>query len=88
VLGRKVFIEIQPPRGKCNDCDNNPTSTQTLDWFKSNGHQTKPYEDSLMLQLIGSTIADVAMKTDVGVKKLQNIAVSTLNHRVTSRTGY
>jgi transposase len=73
ILGREVYIEITPPRGICKHCDNNPTSTQTLDWFKRNGHQTKPYEDYLMLQLIGSTQSDVARKEEVTEETLQNI---------------
>lgn len=73
ILGREVYIEITPPRGICKHCDNNPTSTQTLDWFKRNGHQTKPYEDYLMLQLIGSTQSDVARKEEVTEEIIQNI---------------
>ncbi len=73
ILGREVYIEITPPRGICKHCDNNPTSTQTLDWFKRNGHQTKPYEDYLMLQLIGSTQSDVARKEGATEEIIQNI---------------
>lgn len=73
IFGREVYIEITPPRGICRHCDNNPTSTQTLDWFKRNGHQTKPYEDYLMLQLIGSTQSDVARKEGITEEIIQNI---------------
>jgi transposase len=73
ILGREVYIEITPPRGICKHCDNDPTATQALDWFKRNGHQTKPYEDYLMLQLIGSTQSDVAKKEGVTEENLQNI---------------
>jgi len=73
VFGREVYIEITPPRGICKRCDDNPTATQTLDWFKQNGHMTKPYEDYLMLQLIGSTQSDVAKKESVTEENLQNI---------------
>ena len=60
ILGHEVYIEIISPRGTCKRCDNNPTTTQTLDWFTRNGHNTKSFEDYLMLQLIGSTQTDVA----------------------------
>jgi len=73
MFGRKVYIEIKPPRGICKRCDDNPTTTQTLDWFKRNGHHTKPYEDYLMLQLIGSTITDVAKKEEITEAQLQGI---------------
>jgi len=62
ILGHEVYIEITPPRGVCPQCDDDTTTTQTLDWFKRNGHHTLPYNDYLMLQLIGSTLSDVAKK--------------------------
>jgi transposase len=73
MFGRKVYIEIKPPRGICKQCDDNPTTTQILDWFKRNGHYTKPYEDYLMLQLIGSTITDVAKKEGITEDQLQGV---------------
>lgn len=73
ILGREVYIEIQLPRGICKRCDDHPTTTQTLDWFSHNGHYTKPFEDYLMLQLIGSTQTDVARKEGVTEEILQNI---------------
>ena len=62
MFGHEVLIEITPPRGICRQCDDRTTTTQTLDWYERNGHHTKPYNDYLMLQLIGSTICDVAKK--------------------------
>jgi transposase len=29
ILGRQTFIEITPPRGRCANCDKNPTTTQS-----------------------------------------------------------
>ncbi len=73
MFGRNVYIEIKPKRGICKKCDNRPTTTQTLNWFKRNGHYTKPYEDYLMLQLIGSTVVDVAKKDKLTESKLQGV---------------
>ena len=73
ILGREVYIEVTPSKGMCEQCDNRTTTTQTLDWFERNGHQTKPYEDYLMLQLIGSTLVDVAKKENLTEGKLQRI---------------
>ena len=73
ILGREVYIEITPPRGICHQCDDNPTTSQTLDWFKRNGHHTKPYDDYLMLQLIGSTLSDVAKKENLTEGILQRV---------------
>lgn len=73
LLGREVYIEITPPRGICRQCDGGTTTTQTLDWFKRSGHHTKPYDDYLMLQLIGSTISDVAKKENLSDGVVQRI---------------
>lgn len=73
MFGREVYIEIQSRRGICKSCDDHPTTTQTLDWFSHNSHNTKPYENYLMLQLIGSTQTDVARKEGVTEEILQTI---------------
>ena len=73
ILGREVYIEITPPRGICKKCDDHPTTTQTLDWFEKNAHHTNPYNDHLMLQLIGSTLSDVAKKESTTEEILQGI---------------
>ena len=62
ILGRRVYIEIKPKRFKCRYCDQEPTTTQQLDWYDERAPHTKAYEQSLMLQLIGSTATDVARK--------------------------
>lgn len=62
MFGREVYIKITPPRGICKQCNKDPTTTQTLFWFNRHGHHTKPYDDYLMLQMIGSTQRGVARK--------------------------
>ncbi len=91
IFGREVYIEMQLPRGICKRCDDHPTTTQTLDWFSHNGHNTKPYENYLMLQLIGSTQTDVARKEGVTEEILQNIIdhyqVDEVNWKKVKRIG-
>jgi len=62
ILGRPVIIEIRPKRFRCPTCDGNPTSTQKLDWYDERSPNTKAYDQWLLLQLIGSTVSDVARK--------------------------
>jgi transposase len=64
ILGRKVIIEIRPKRFRCPTCDNNPTTTQKLDWYDERSPHTKAYDQWLLLQLIGSTITDVGRKEE------------------------
>lgn len=64
ILGRPVFIEIRPKRFRCPTCDNHPTTTQKLDWYSERSLHTTAYDQWLLLQLIGSTISDVARKEE------------------------
>jgi len=73
LFGREVYIEITPPRGICKNCDDSTTTTQILNWYERNGHQTKPYNDYLLLQLIGSTLVDVAKKEGLTEDLLQGV---------------
>jgi transposase len=73
MFGHEVYIEITSPRGICKHGDDHPTTTQTLDWFTRNGHNTKPYKNYLMLQLNGSTQTDVAKKEGVTEEILQGV---------------
>ena len=84
IFGKKTFIVITPPRGKCVHCDKEPTTTQTLDWFESNGRQTKFFEDHLIFSLIHSTIADVSIKEDVGEGVVQRV----LDHYIPSAVAW
>ena len=91
ILGHEVYIEITPPRGICKQCDDHPTTTQTLDWFERNGHHTRPYDDYLMLQLIGSTLTDVAKKENLTEEILQGVIdryqIDEVNWRSIQRIG-
>ncbi|MBO0723465.1 MAG: ISL3 family transposase [Blastocatellia bacterium] len=62
ILGRPVYIELQPKRFRCPYCDDHPTTTQKLDWYDERSPHTKAYDDWLLLSVIGSTISDVARK--------------------------
>jgi transposase len=62
ILGRPVMIEIRPKRFRCPRCEGNPTTTQKLEWYDERSPNTKAYDQWLRLQLIGSTMTDVARK--------------------------
>lgn len=74
ILGYKTYIQITPKRGVCKECNDKPTTTtQTLDWYERKARQTKPYELSLLFELINSTFADVSRKQDIDCQTLQLI---------------
>jgi transposase len=73
LLGRAVYIEIETLRGLCKQCDQHPTTTQLLPWYKLRGQYTTAYEDYLLLQIISSTLVDVAKKEGQTEERLQAI---------------
>jgi transposase len=51
VLGLETTICIRPRRGRCLDCETEPTTTQVLDWYDQRSPHTKAYERHLLKQL-------------------------------------
>jgi transposase len=66
ILGQETYIVIRPRRAQCPTCAHNPTTTQTLKWYEQRSPHTKAYDRYLMKQLIGSTVADVSLKENLG----------------------
>jgi transposase len=73
ILGRKVYLRIQPARYQCLDCDGRPTTTQRLSWYKPKSPHTKAYERHILLSLVNSTVSDVAIKEDLGYEAVMGI---------------
>ena len=73
ILGKKTFIDITPPRGRCSDCDGNPTTTQQASWYDRKSPHTKTYEQHVLMALVNSTISDVGIKEDLGSQAIQSI---------------
>ena len=92
LLGREVYVEIRPSRVICKRCDNHPTTTQTLSWFEEGGRHTKPYNDYLLLQLVGSTLVDVARKEGVTDDIVQGVvdryAIDGVDWSLMQRLGF
>lgn len=66
ILGQETYIVIRPRRAQCRICQHNPTTTQTLKWYDQRSPHTKAYDHYLMKLLIGSTVADVSLKENLG----------------------
>jgi transposase len=66
ILGQETYIAIRPRRAKCPICTNQPTTTQSLDWYEQRRPHTKAYDRYLMKLLMGSTVADVSLKENLG----------------------
>ena len=78
ILGKATYVPIEPKRGKCQECVNSPTTTQTVEWYEAYSPHTKAYDDHLMRQLKGSTVMDVSRMEEVGYDAI----VGTLKRKV------
>jgi transposase len=66
ILGQETYIVIRPRRAQCPTCLHHPTTTQTLKWYDQRSPHTKAYDRHLMKLFIGSTVADVSLKENLG----------------------
>jgi transposase len=73
ILGQSVYIRLRPARFQCEDCDNQPTTTEESDWYNRRSKFTKAYEEWLMKMLINSTISDVARKESVSCDDVEGV---------------
>jgi transposase len=73
ILGHAVYIRLHPKRFKCPYCSDKPTSTQQLSWYQPKSPHTKAYEEQVLLQLVNSTIQDVAIKEALGYEAVVGI---------------
>jgi transposase len=84
ILGQETYLVIRPRRGQCPNGLQNPTTTQELDWYEQRSPHTKAYDQYLMKLLIGSTVADVSLKENVGYDAI----LGALNRQVTSEVNW
>ena len=65
VCGRRVILWLRPKRYRCLFCDGVVTTTERQDWYDAKAGCTKAFADFLLLELVNSTIQDVAKKHGV-----------------------
>src|SRR4030095_2979067 len=65
ILDQRVIIELRPKRYRCPLCDDHPTTTQQCEGYEPRAPHTKAFDQSLLRQLINSTVSDVARKQQV-----------------------
>ena len=73
ILGHAVYLRLRPKRFKCPYCSDKPSTTQHLSWYQPKSPHTKAYEERLLLQLVNSTIQDVALKEGLGYEAVVGI---------------
>lgn len=76
ILGHQVYIRLRPKRYECPHCSSKQhrkTSTQQLSWYRPKSPHTNAYEEQVLLQLVNSTIQDVALKEKLGYEAVIGI---------------
>jgi transposase len=73
VFGHPTYLRYRPKRYRCENCDGQPTTTQRLDWHEPNSPNTYAYEEHILLQLVNSTVEDVAIKEKLNYDRVLGI---------------
>ncbi len=73
ILGKKTYIYISPLRYLCSYCAKKTTTTQELPWYDAKSSCTLAYENHILLQLVNSTVTDVAHKENVNKALIESI---------------
>ena len=84
VLGMETYICIRPRRGRCLECETEPTTTQVLEWYEQRSPHTKAYDRYLLKQLVNSTIEDVSLSENVGYDAI----VGALNRQIDTQVNW
>jgi transposase len=77
-----VYVEFRPKRYRCRYCEDNPTTTQRVQWHEPRSPNTKPYERWLLRILVNSTVTDVARKLGVSEGIVEGIVERWLSPEV------
>jgi transposase len=82
ILGHAVYVRLRPKRFECPYCAHKPSSTQQLSWYKPKSPHTVAYEEHILLQLVNSTLQDVALKDGLGYEAVVGIVDRYLDSQV------
>lgn len=65
LCGRQVILRLRPRRYRCLYCDGVVTTTERQAWYDAKAGCTKAFAEFLLLEMVNSTIQDVAKKHGV-----------------------
>jgi transposase len=84
MFGYKTYLMLKPKRYRCQTCDDQPTTTQSMDWYTFRSAFTTAYENDILLSLINSTVQDVSLKQAIGPDAIQGI----LDRKIDTKTNW
>lgn len=89
ILGHQVYLRLRPKRYECPFCSTKQQrkiSTQQLSWYSPKSRYTQAYEEQVLLQLVNSTIQDVAIKEKLGYEAVVGIIQRSIATQVDWQT--
>jgi transposase len=89
ILGHQLYLRLRPKRYECPFCSTKQQrkiSTQQLAWYSPKSPHTKAYEEQVLLQLVNSTIQDVAIKEKLGYEAVVGIIQRSIATQVDWQT--
>lgn len=82
IFERPVYLYLHTKRYRCLNCDDRPTTTQHGDWYEIEAHCTRAFANSLLRELVGSTLSDVARKHEVTYDLLRGLLLRQVSDQV------
>jgi len=86
IFGYKTYIIMRSKRYQCQACDDQPTTSQQMDWYTPKSAFTKAYEQNILLSLINSTLQDVSRQHEIGPEAIEGILDRNLQSTVNWET--
>jgi len=79
-FGLETYVRFYPKRYECPHCGK--TTTQLLSCLEPYCHHTNASENHVLLQLVNTTVADIAIKENLTVDEVQGILDRYINKEV------
>ena len=73
ILGRESYLFIRLPRFQCQECREKPTTTQQVPWHERRSPNTIAFEKHILLELMGSTVEEIALRENIGYEAVMGI---------------
>ena len=73
VFGRPTYLHYRPKRYRCEACEGQPTTTERLEWVKSNSPHSIAYDEHVLLELVNATIEDVSVREGLNYKAVLGV---------------
>jgi transposase len=70
VFGRASFLRYRPRRYQGQECEGQPTTTESLEWHDPKSPHSFMLDNHILLQLVNSTVEDVSLQEGLGYESV------------------